>query len=102
MDRRDRWKFLDKLRRKNFLKYEIKKIILLSIIKNTNIPRTHRYYAIYNYSKISRSRSLIQHKNRCIKSGRRWSIVKPTKYSRFVFRNEVIYGNLPMFKRASW
>jgi len=102
MNRRDRWKFLDKMRRKNFLKYELKKSLLSVIICNTKLPRTFRYYAIYNYSKISRSNSLVQHKNRCIKTGRIWSVVKPTKYSRFVFRNEVAYGNLPMFKRASW
>lgn len=102
MDRRMRWKFLDRMRRKNFLKQEIKKIILSSIIDNTELPRVYRYYALYNYSKISRSNSLIQHKNRCVKSGRVWSVVKSTRYSRFIFRNEVAYGNIPMYKRSSW
>jgi len=101
MDRRTRWKFLDKMRRKNFLKQEIKKTILSSIIKNTEVPRVYRYYALYNYSKISRSNSLIQHKNRCVKSGRVWSVVKSVRYSRFIFRNEVAYGNIPMYKRSS-
>ena len=43
---------LDNFRRKLFLKNELKRFILKSIIKNTNIPITYRYFALYNKSKL--------------------------------------------------
>jgi small subunit ribosomal protein S14 len=102
MIRENRWKMLDNFRRKLFLKNELKRFILKSIIKNTNIPITYRYFALYNKSKLSRSSSFNQHVNKCVRTGRVWSIIKNVNYSRFVFRVESNKGNLPGFKRASW
>lgn len=102
MKRALQWKMLDHFRRKLFLKHEIKKIILKSIIKNSNLPFTYRYFAFYNRSKLIRSSSVTQQKVRCVKTGRSQSIVKLARYSRFLFRTESYYGNLPGFRRASW
>ncbi len=102
MIRENRWKMIDNLRRKFFLKVELKRIILKSIIKNTNLPLPYRYYASYNKSKLTRWSSITQQKNKCVKTGRVWSTVKLTNYSRFLFRTESSNGNLPGFKRASW
>lgn len=102
MIRENRWKMVDNFRRKLFLKNELKKIILKSIIKNTNLPLSYRYFALYNKSKLFRLSSIVQQKNKCVKTGRVWSTVKMTNYSRFVFRTESNNGNLPGFKRASW
>ncbi len=102
MIRENRWKFIDIFRRKLFLKNELKKIILKSLIKNNNIPLSHRYYALYNKSKLYRFSSISQQKNKCVETGRIWSTVKKTNYSRFFFRTESNVGNLPGFKRASW
>jgi small subunit ribosomal protein S14 len=102
MLREDQWKNLDIFRRKLFLKNEIKKLILNSIIENTSIPRTYRYFALFNKSKLIRSSSKTQHQNRCVKTGRIWSVTKHARYSRFFFRTESYKGNLPGFRRASW
>lgn len=102
MIRENRWKLIDNLKRKLFLKSEIKKIILKGIIKNTFLPRTYRYFALYNKSKLSRLGTIVQQKNKCVRTGRVWSTVKLTRYSRFVFRTESYNGNLPGFRRASW
>lgn len=102
MIRENRWKMLDNYKRKLFLKNELKKIILNSLIKNSNLPITHRYFALYNKSKLLRNSSINQQKNRCTKTGRIWSTVNRTNLSRFVFRTESNNGNLPGFKRASW
>ena len=102
MIRENRWKFVDIFRRKLFLKNELKKIILRSIIKNNNISLIYRYYALYNKSKLYRFSSISQQKNKCVETGRIWSTVKKTQYSRFFFRVESNVGNLPGFKRASW
>lgn len=102
MIRENRWKMLDNFRRKLFLKTELKKIILKSIIKNNNLPLSYRYFALYNKSKLLRLSSITQQKNKCVKTGRVWSTVKMANYSRFLFRTESGKGNLPGFRRASW
>lgn len=102
MIRENRWKFVDIYRRKLFLKTELKKVILKSLIKNNNLPLIYRYFALYNKSKLFRFSSLSQQKNKCVETGRIWSTVKNTNYSRFFFRTESNSGNLPGFKRSSW
>lgn len=102
MNRRLQWKLMDNYRRKLFLKTEIKKHLLSSLIKNQNIPITYRYLALWNKSKLSPITSLVKHQNRCTATGRIWGINKWTKYSRFYFRTESYKGNLPGFNRASW
>lgn len=102
MIRENRWKMLDNFKRKLFLKNELKRIILTSLIKNTNVPLHNRYFAFYNKSKLIRASSLNQQKNRCVTTGRIWSTVKNTRLSRFNFRTESNNGHLPGFKRASW
>jgi len=96
------WILLDKLKRKFFIKYEIKKIILLSIKNNNNIPNYYKYYALYKKNKIIRWSNISQQTNRCIISGRGWSVNKISRYSRFIFRKESYCGNIPGFKKASW
>jgi hypothetical protein len=61
---------VDNFRRKLFLKNELKKVILKSVVKNNSIPLSYRYFALYNKSKLLRSSSITQHKNKCIKTGR--------------------------------
>lgn len=102
MTRQEQLKLLDNLRRKTFIKYEIKKKILYSIIKNSSLQNIYRYYAYFNFVKISRYSLITKQKNRCTETGRSWSVEKSTKYSRFVFRDKSNTGNLPGFKRASW
>ena len=102
MIREEQWKNLDNFKRKIFLKNELKRLILKSIIKNENLPNTYRYFALFNKNKLIRTSSHIQHQNRCVRTGRIWSISKLTQYSRFVFRTSSYNGNLPGFKRASW
>jgi small subunit ribosomal protein S14 len=102
MIRENRWKYLDNFKRKLFVKNELKRILLKSIIKNTNLPLSYRYFALYNKSKLMRFSSITQQKNKCVETGRIWTTVKNVNYSRFYFRTESNSGNLPGFKRASW
>lgn len=102
MIRENRWKMVDNFRRKLYLKTELKKIILKSIIKNTHLPLSYRYFALYNKSKLLRLGSVTQQKNKCVVTGRVWSTVRMVNYSRFLFRTESADGNLPGFRRASW
>lgn len=96
------WKVLDNFKRKNFLKSELKKKLLKILLKNTKLPNTYRYLALWHFSKISRNSSKTLHQNRCVVSGRNWYVLKNTQYSRFILRNQTNSGDLPGFKRASW
>jgi ribosomal protein S14 len=102
MIRENRWKTIDNFKRKLFLKNEIKKVLLKSLIKNTHLPLCYRYFAFYNKSKLLRLSSITKQKNKCVITGRVWSTVRLTRYSRFFFRTESNNGNLPGFQRASW
>jgi len=102
MNREFQWKLLDNYRRKLFLKNEIKNIFFKNIIVNSNLPLTYRYYAMFKRIKTIRFHSSTRVQNRCVITGRIWSINKFTKFSRFYFRTNTNYGNIPGFRRASW
>lgn len=102
MNRGKQWIFVDNFKRKLFLKYELKKILLKSIQFNSRIPMTYRYFSFYQKIKTPRWSTLIQIVNRCSVTGRALSVSKKTHYSRFVFRTHSYRGDLPGFKRASW
>jgi ribosomal protein S14 len=76
-------------------------LILNSIIRNNMLPFTYRYYALYNKSRIIRYSILAQQRNRCVRTGRVWMVLRKTQYSRFLLRTEAYAGNLPGCRRAS-
>lgn len=102
MNRKLQWKMMDNYKRKIFLKNELKKKILYSISCNQNLPLLYRYLAYWNKNKISKLISIVQHRDRCVLTGRVWNVNHYTKISRFKFRSEIYKGNLPGFSRASW
>lgn len=102
MTQEAKWKKIDNLKRKLFIKNEIKRKILKSIILNKNLPDIYRYFATWQKNKLIRISNANQFQNRCVKSGRIWSINKHTNYSRFILRNESYQGFIPGFNRASW
>jgi len=102
MIREKQWIMLDNFKRKIFLKYELKKTILNSIILNSKIPLSYRYIAYYQKIKLPRKSNKSLHGNRCTLTGRIWTVTKQTRLSRFTFRTQSYSGNLPGFRRASW
>lgn len=102
MSRGKQWIVLDSIKRKLFLKNQIKKILLKSIICNKNLPLSSRYLGYFEKIKEKRWTTLIRQRNRCTVTGRVHAVNSKTGYSRFVFRTETYKGNLPGFRRASW
>jgi len=100
--RSEQWILIDNFKRKIYIKYELKKILLKSMIKNNYLPVSRKYLILYRKTKLKRYSSITQQVNRCFKTGRQWSVNKLTRYSRFKFRTESYAGNLPGFSRASW
>jgi hypothetical protein len=81
MSRQEQWIKLDKFRRREFLKAELKKKILKSIIKNIKTTNIIKYLAFYNYTLSNRASSVTQVRNRCVWYGRNKMVVKKARYS---------------------
>lgn len=84
-------------KRKLVLKYENKRIILKSILKNSNILKTTRWNANLLltescYTNTTKTRLV----NRCVFTGRKGKFRQSFRFSRLVFlnlaRNGLIYG----------
>lgn len=102
MIRKNQWILCDNLNRTLFIKNEVKKKILKSILKNSYLPISYKYLINYFKLKSLRKSNFIQQNNRCVGTGRIWAVSKLTNYSRFMFRSASYKGNLPGFKRSSW
>ena len=102
MNRKNQWILCDNLARRLFIKNELKKKILKSLFNNSYLPLSYKYLIGYFKLKIIRKANYIQQNNRCVGTGRIWSVSKLTNYSRFFFRTASYKGNLPGFKIASW
>lgn len=100
--REQQWILIDNFKRKMFVKTEIKKIILKGVVKNSDITNSLRYFTFYKKNKLTRFSSITRQINRCFISGRPWYVLRISRMSRFQFRNESNFGNLPGFSRASW
>lgn len=90
------------LKRKKFIKYEIKKIILKSIIENKNIKPIIRANALYKLSKFINKGCIVKQKNICIKTGRMKGTYKLTNFSRHFLRKLFINNNLQNIKISRW
>ena len=91
----------DKLKRHFFLKNELKRRLLRALLKSRLIPTIRRYQASYYLATLPHITSSTFYVNRCVKSGRIWSVHKSTGYNRFILREEIMKSNLPGYKRAS-
>lgn len=70
MIREKRWIALDNYRRKMFLKYELKRLILKSVTKNETIPYSVRYGALFQKNQLIRFSTIGAQRNRCVLTGR--------------------------------
>jgi small subunit ribosomal protein S14 len=89
------------LKRQLFIKSECKNKLLKSIKLSKNISYYERYKSTYFLSKIPRSVSRTQQRNRCVMSGRVYFINSKTQYSRFKLRDNAYAANIPGLRRAS-
>jgi ribosomal protein S14 len=89
----------DFIKKKNFIKQEIKKMILKSIIQNKNLKPIIRSLALYKLSRINLKASISkQNNNICLLSGRIGGVLKNTNLSRHSMKKLSINGNLQNIK----
>jgi ribosomal protein S14 len=94
--------FKDNTKRGEFLKTEIKRNILKSIIQNLNIKPNIRALALKKNSKI-KIKSFIskQNNNLCVKSGRFKGVLNLTQISRHEMKKLGLVGSLQNIKISS-
>lgn len=92
----------DQLNRKYFLKYEIKKLILKSIVQNKNAEPILRGYAQFKKSLISRKSSISNQNNVCLIRGRIRGVWKFSQLSRHAMIKIATFGGLQNTKIKSW
>jgi len=70
MDRHKLWILNDNLKRHFFLKTELKRLLLRSVVRSRVIPTVRRYQASYYLTTLPRITSSTFYSNRCVRSGR--------------------------------
>ena len=92
------WKLMDNLKRKNFIKYELKKK-LIGFKKSKKINKIYLEYINFKESSISSKYSFTKINNRCIISGRNYNVYNKFQYSRFKLRKEGYLGNIASMQK---
>lgn len=90
---------MDTYKRKLFLINEIKRLLMLYLIKNKNNNYVRMLFLFFktNYIKVISTKTRINY--RCIVSGRNYGVFNKLNYSRFVFRNNLKLSFLPGFQK---
>lgn len=92
----------DRCRRKEFNRFEEKRILLKVKVKNRGLSDSERLEALEALRNFSRNSSAIRVRNRCSLTGRSRGVLTKYKMSRVMFRKLVMSGKLAGFKKGSW
>lgn len=88
--------------RKYFLKYEIKKIILKSVLQTSSIPLTNKTAVYFKYSSLSRKVNICRQINKCLLSGRAKGVWNFIGLSRHKIKKLNNLGLIQNIKVAGW
>jgi small subunit ribosomal protein S14 len=92
----------DKQFRNEVKRFEQKRFILKSIIKNTYLAKLIRWKAVLKLIKLPSNASKVYITNRCILTGRRKYINKFYRFSRMEFLKLARSGNISNLRKSSW
>lgn len=92
----------DLLIRQQIERFEYKRILYKSIIKDQMLSQELRYGFILKLNKLPRRSSIIRKNNRCVLTGRTKGTLRSFKISRICLRELVASGTLPGVIKASW
>ena len=92
----------DQKKRNLFAKYEVKRLILKSMIRDHLIPQNLRSKSILELNKFPRNSSSSRIKNRCSTTGRAKGNYRMFRISRITFRELALKGLLPGVTKSSW
>jgi len=92
----------DKVKRKNFLKTELKKLILKSILQNFKIKSIIRLDASRQLTFFKTKSSISKQNNMCLLTGRMGGIFKKWQISRHSMKSMAKFNSLHNVKIHSW
>mgnify|MGYP003149526154 CR=1 FL=1 len=84
----------DKKRRLLFKKFEIRRLILKSLLVEQNLESHEKNFIRYLLSKIPKDSSLTRIRNRCIVTGRGRGVFSKFRLSRIAFKKYSLMGNI--------
>ncbi len=102
MDRRGRNIQKDFIKRKSFLKNEIKYIILKSILSNKNVKPIVRGFSIFKLNSLRRRNRISYQNSPCLMTGRIGGGSSYTQVSRHSFIKLATSGLTTNFRISSW
>ena len=92
----------DKQFRSNVKKFERKRLILKSIIKNTYLTDLIKWNAILKLTQLPSNSSKVYVTNRCTLTGRRKYINKFYRFSRIEFLKLARLGKISNLRKSTW
>lgn len=92
----------DKQFRSNVKKFERKRLILKSIIKNTYLTDLIKWNAIIKLTQLPSNSSKVYVTNRCTLTGRRKYINKFYRFSRIEFLKLARSGKICSLRKSTW
>lgn len=99
--RQEEWQLLDRYRRQFFLKYEVKAMVWRAYLKNNSLPLQTQWGVRLKKTLLPSIATVTTHRNRCVRSGRQYNVLRKVQYSRFVMRRAAYSGTLPGVSRFS-
>ena len=92
----------DKQFRMSVKKFERKRLVFKSIIKNAYFADLVRWNAALKFTELSSSSSKVSLTNRCVLTGRCKSINKFYRFSRIEFLKLARSGNISNLRKSTW
>jgi small subunit ribosomal protein S14 len=92
----------DKNRRILVKKLEKKRLCLLAIIHNQELPQSIRWKSVQKLNKLLQKGAVNQIRNRCVLTGRSRSVYRLFRISRIQFRDLGSNGLIPGIRKSSW
>lgn len=94
--------FKDLILRKYFIKYELKKIILKSLLQNSNVSQLKKKIIQLQLSILHKKSNIAKQINKCILSGRSRGVYKFASISRHNIKYLNNLGFIQNIKIANW
>lgn len=97
-------KLIQKDKKRRFLssKYEMKRVLLKSMSRDSFLPKDIRFQCLRKLAELPRNSSPVRIRNRCAMTGRSRGHLRLFRMSRITFRELAGEGLLPGVLKSSW
>ena len=92
----------DKKKRKLVCKYERKRLVFKSIVRDEKLPDMVRWRASLKLARLPKSSSKVRIRNRCVVTGRPRGVYRHSRISRVVLRDLASMGSMNGVSKSSW